>query len=119
MEEENITRIHFAIVCEDQEAHVILLRNMFAAADTKLTAQRTVPESLRLIRAFQAHIDLRREALDLLAWQIIQLREIAKRQHALLREMHDLLEDSREDTRFTSSSPRAGGEIVGKIPQRR
>lgn len=106
MEEENITRIHLAIVCEDQEAHVILLQNMFAAADTKLEEQRTVPESLRLIRAFQEHIDLRREALDLLAWQIIQLREAAQRQHALLREWPAPLEDSREEIYALASSPK-------------
>lgn len=100
MEEEDIPRKHLgkhlASVCEDQETHVIALRLLFSIADSKLEKQWTVAESIRLIRAFQAHIDLRREALDLLAWQILQLREVAQRQHALLREWPDPLEVSRE-----------------------
>jgi hypothetical protein len=99
MEEENITRLLLAGVCEDQEERVIALRMLFSAADSKLEEQRIVAESIRLIMAFQAHIDLRREALDLLAWQIIRLREIAQRQHALLREWPDPLEEFREAAR--------------------
>ena len=99
MAEEDIPRQHLTILYEDQEAHIIALRALFSVADSKLEEQTAGLEHIALHRALQNHLDLRREALDLLALQLAQLREIAKRQHALLREWPDPLEDSREAAR--------------------
>lgn len=105
MGKQNIPGERLANVYDDQEAHIIALRMLFSTADSQLEGQEPSVESLRLLNALQEHIALRLAALDLLAMQIAQLRQLAKRQHALRR---DLYLASWEDTRFTSSGPRAG-----------
>ena len=112
MEEENITRVLLAGVWEDQEEHAIALRILFSDADSKLEEQTAGLERIPLHKAIQDHLALRREALDLLALQIAQLREIAQRQHALRRELYFA---SREDAHLTIRRPpaRGGGRAAG------